>query len=203
MLLVSRSATPYHHGDLAAALETAARELLETRSHADLSLREVARQAGVSHNAPYHHYGDRAGLLKSLAARAMAELVEAQHRAAATVAEPHERLQAVGLAYVGYAVDHSHAFALIYDPEVCAPGDPSAAMAEHIDANHRLLDDLVAELWPDVDDAGRAARAAGLWSTVHGLAQLVTAGHLSREVVGPALEALVTAPPALQVRSSG
>lgn len=187
---MSRSAAPYHHGNLAEALETAARELLETHSAADLSLREVARQAGVSHNAPYHHYGDRASLLKSLAARAMAELVEAQQRAAAAGGDARGRLLAVGLAYVGYAVEHSNAFALIYDPEICVPGDPGQVMGALIDENHALLAELVAQLWPDADEAGRAARAAGLWATVHGLAQLVTAGHLPREVVGPALAAL-------------
>ncbi len=187
---MSRSAAPYHHGNLAEALETAARELLEKHSAADLSLREVARQAGVSHNAPYHHYGDRASLLKSLAARAMAELVEAQQRAADAGGDARGRLLAVGLAYVEYAVEHSHAFALIYDPEVCVPGDPSSTMADLIDANHALLAELVATLWPDADEAGRAAHAAALWSTVHGLAQLVTAGHLPREAVAPALATL-------------
>ncbi len=187
---MSRSALPYHHGNLAEALETAARELLETHSAAELSLREVARQAGVSHNAPYHHYGDRASLLKSLAARSMAELVEAQQLAADSGGDARDRLLAVGLAYVGYAVEHAHAFALIYDPEVCVPGDPSSAMSALIDANHALLAGLVAELWPHADEQARAARAAALWSTVHGLAQLVTAGHLPREVVAPALATL-------------
>lgn len=187
---MSRSAAPYHHGNLAAVLETAARELLETHSAADLSLREVARQAGVSHNAPYHHYGDRASLLKSLAARAMAELVEAQQRAAGAGGDARSRLLSVGLAYVGYAVDHSNAFALIYDPEICVPGDPGEAMGALIDANQALLAELVAELWPHDDELSRSARAAALWSAVHGLAQLVTAGHLPREVVAPALAML-------------
>lgn len=190
MLRVSRSAAPYHHGNLAEALETAARELLETRSAAELSLREVARQAGVSHNAPYHHYGDRASLLKSLAALVMSELVEAQQRAAGAGGDARSRLLAVGLAYVGYAADHSNAFALVYDPEICVPGDPGEVMGALIDANHALLAELVAELWPHDDELTRSARAAALWSTVHGLAQLVTAGHLPREVVGPALATL-------------
>ena len=60
---MSRSTGGYHHGNLQAALEDAALDLLETTSAAKISLREVARRAGVSHNAPYHHFGDRAALV--------------------------------------------------------------------------------------------------------------------------------------------
>ena len=69
MLLVSRSSATYHHGNLQAALEDAALSLLETQPAARISLREVARRAGVSHNAPYHHFGDRAALLHTLGVR--------------------------------------------------------------------------------------------------------------------------------------
>jgi AcrR family transcriptional regulator len=187
---MSRSAAPYHHGNLAAVLETAARELLETHSAADLSLREVARQAGVSHNAPYHHYGDRASLLTSLGVRAMSELLGVQQAAVDDDDDPRAQLMAIGLAYVNYAVEHPNAFALIFDPEICVPGHTSSAMAELIDANQRLLGHLVAQLMPHADERAQAAHAAGLWGTVHGVAQLVTAGHLPREVVRPALESI-------------
>jgi AcrR family transcriptional regulator len=187
---MSRSAAPYHHGNLAAVLETAARELLETQSASELSLREVARQAGVSHNAPYHHYGDRAGLLTSLAVRAMSELLEVQRAAALHDDEPIGQLLAIGLAYVNYAVEHPNAFALIFDPEMCSPDATGPAMTELVDANQALLGGLVAQLVPTADAGEQAAHAAGLCGIVHGLAQLVTAGHLPREVVRPALESM-------------
>ena len=76
-----RSAGGYHHGNLQAALEDAALDLLETTSAAKISLREVARRAGVSHNAPYHHFGDRAALLGALGVRGMAALLAAQEEA--------------------------------------------------------------------------------------------------------------------------
>ena len=66
MWLVSRSRATYHHGNLQAALEDAALSLLATQPAAKISLREVARRAGVSHNAPYNHFGDRAALLSAL-----------------------------------------------------------------------------------------------------------------------------------------
>ena len=80
---MSSSKTGYHHGDLARALEDAAMQLLERMPAADISLREVARAADVSHNAPYHHFSDRLGLLKAIAERSMADLL-AQVRNATT-----------------------------------------------------------------------------------------------------------------------
>lgn len=195
MLLVSRSSATYHHGNLQAALEDAALSLLETQPAARISLREVARRAGVSHNAPYHHFGDRAALLHALGVRAMRELVEAQEAAVDAAVGPVERVRALGAAYVGYAAEHPQAFALVFDPEYCAPGDPDADMAPLITRNEELLAREVAALVQEPGFAGRdpAALAAALWATVHGMAELVMLGHLPREAAEPALAALVSA----------
>ena len=197
MLLVSRSSSTatYHHGNLQAALEDAALSLLETQPAARISLREVARRAGVSHNAPYHHFGDRAALLHALGVRAMRELVEAQEAAVDAATGPVERVRALGAAYVGYAAEHPQAFALVFDPEYCAPGDPDADMAPLITRNEELLAREVAALVREPGFAGRdpAALAAALWATVHGMAELVMLGHLPREAAEPALAALVSA----------
>ena len=61
--------TTYHHGDLRAALLQAAGEILEKEGLEALSLREAARRAGVSHNAPYRHFPDRDSLLAALVAQ--------------------------------------------------------------------------------------------------------------------------------------
>lgn len=188
MLRMSRSGAAYHHGNLGPTLEEAALELLEERSAAALSLREVARRAGVSHNAPYHHFGDRQQLLKRVAVRAMAELVRAQTEAVAAQREPTARLRALGEAYVGYAVARPHAFQAIFDPDICVPGAPTEEMAPLITANEDLLADVAREVW-GVD--ALAARCAGLWGSVHGLATLVVAGHLPADGVGPALDTLL------------
>lgn len=193
MLLVSRSPGAYHHGNLQAALEDAALELLETTSAARISLREVARRAGVSHNAPYHHFGDRAALLRALGVRAMAALLAAQEEAVASASGPVERVRALGLAYVQYAAAHPQAFSLVFDPDYCAAGSPSEAMAPLIARNEELLATEVAALVREPAYEGRdpVALAAALWATVHGMAQLVTLGHLPPEAVEPALDALV------------
>ena len=176
MLPVSRSRDTYHHGDLAEALESAAMALLAHRPAAEISLREVARAANVSHNAPYHHFTDRTGLLKALAERSMALLVDQVEDAVAISPDPREALAAGGEAYVRFGSEHLHAFDVIYDPAVCVPGSPSERMAPLIGR----LEEVLAQL----------TRACGLegehdveavWGLMHGLATLVGAGHFPLE----------------------
>lgn len=193
MLRMSRSVGGYHHGNLQAALEDAALDLLETTSAAKISLREVARRAGVSHNAPYHHFGDRAALLGALGVRGMAALLAAQEEAADAVDGTVAKVRALGLAYVTYAAAHPQGFALVFDPDYCAADDPSAEMAPLIARNEELLGGLVGQLVLEPGYEGRdpMALSAALWSTVHGMAQLITLGHLPLEAAEPALDALV------------
>ncbi|VXB30465.1 Transcriptional regulator, TetR family [Plantibacter sp. T3] len=196
MLLVSRSTTAYHHGNLGPALEDAALELMRTQGHATLSLREVARRAGVSHNAPYHHFGDRTALLKRLSERGMAELLDAmrEEREATAGRDPREAAVRIGSTYVHYAAQHPERFRLIYDPEVCVPGSPSEAMAPLIGGVEALLAETTASLAPGAEPQVVAALTTAVWAAVHGLAELVVAGHISEVEARPALEALLTRP---------
>lgn len=194
MLRVSRSKPGYHHGNLGPALEDAALDLMTATGHGSLSLREVARAAGVSHNAPYHHFGDRHALLKRLSERSMSELLE-RLRAAMDAADPEStprrRAVAICSAYAGYAADHPERFRVIYDPEVCVPGSPSAAMAPLISEMEDIVARVAATMVPTCSSAAQAAMATGLWGSVHGLAELVVAGHIAREEVDPAIVAIV------------
>jgi len=201
MLLVSRSDSAYHHGNLGPTLESAALELMRTQGHASLSLREVARTAGVSHNAPYHHFGDRAALLKRLSERSMGELLSAlqaveQHQTSGKgqmqESADSARVLAVGIGvtYVGYAADYPERFRLIYDPNVCIPGAPSAEMKPLLEQMEGVLARATAALLP-ADQAPPAAElGTAVWGVVHGLAELVVAGHISRAEVEPAMVAL-------------
>ncbi|WP_105565648.1 TetR/AcrR family transcriptional regulator [Microbacterium halophytorum] len=186
---MSRSSAGYHHGNLRAALLDAADAMLAESGSASLSLREVARRADVSHNAPYHHFADRRALLKALAERHMSRLLDAQ-RAAAAASEPATRLREVGRAYVGYAIAHPQAFGVVFDPEVCVPGHPTETMAPLIRANEELLADVIREAAPELEPDARASAEAGLWAFVHGLAELIIAGHLPPEVAESAADGL-------------
>lgn len=146
-------------------------QLLAEKPAQEISLREVARAADVSHNAPYHHFADRRGLLKVLAERSMADLV-ADVREATAGTDPVSALIAGGGAYLRFAVERPNGFDVIYDPTVCIPGEPSEIMAPLIAELENLL--------------GAASAAAGLpaaedflgvWGLMHGLGTLCAAGH--------------------------
>src|ERR1700750_2993966 len=92
-------ARPYHHGDLRRALVEAARRLLESEGPTALSLRAVAREAGVSPAAPYHHFKDKAELLDAVAHEGW-ELLEQQMAEAKDKAVGRGQMNALGVAYV-------------------------------------------------------------------------------------------------------
>lgn len=178
---MSTSHREYHHGDLARVLEDAAWRLLAEKPAPLIGLREVARAAGVSHNAPYHHFSDRRGLLKVLAERGMAELLNAVNRSVHEAKGPREILHTGGQEYIRFAAQHPHAFEVIYDPTVCIPGSPTAAMAP-----------LIGELEQRIDEAsvgaGLPARlgATGTWGLMHGLAILTATGHTTLDAAAAA-----------------
>jgi len=199
----ARLAKPYHHGDLRNALLTAARRRLETGGLDGLSLRALAKAAGVSHAAPAHHFGDRQGLVGALVGRGFEDLAAVIREAVATASTPFEALDAVGVAYVRFAADHPELFRLIVQrtPDLEASGDESGLRAAE-DAQ-RLLAEVVANAWGSNDEpraavgrlapvgdvavgapgpaAGAALPPAALlaWAGVHGLATLWIDGQLA------------------------
>ncbi|UPL13782.1 TetR/AcrR family transcriptional regulator [Microbacterium galbinum] len=183
---MSSSKTGYHHGDLARALEDAAMQLLERMPAADISLREVARAADVSHNAPYHHFSDRLGLLKAIAERSMADLLAQVQNATTDAATPRAALAAGGEAYIRFAVEHPHAFDAVYDPTVCVPGSPTATMAPLIDALEGALAAAAAATGLD-----RPTDVVALWGLIHGLGTLAAAGHFGLDDALASYEALL------------
>jgi AcrR family transcriptional regulator len=105
---------PYHHGDLRPALLRAAVEVIGQSGPAAMSLREVARRAGVSHAAAAYHFGDKAGLLTALAAQGYRMLTEELR----SVRDARSGLLEVGVAYVRFAVSHRAHFEVMYRPEL-------------------------------------------------------------------------------------
>src|SRR2546428_4637237 len=109
--------TPYHHGDLHDALLAAAERVLERDGLAGLTLRAVAREAGVSHAAPTHHFGDLTGLLSELAAIGFRRFNEAMVAAGDTEAHPLMKALARAKAYVAYAQASPGMYSLMFPHE--------------------------------------------------------------------------------------
>src|SRR5436190_10168835 len=108
-------ARPYHHGDLRRALIDAARRLLESEGPSALSLRAVAREAGVSPAAPYHHFKDKGELLDAVAGEGWSMLDEAIVAAKASAPSIHAAMTEIGVAYVCFATNNPALYRVMYD----------------------------------------------------------------------------------------
>lgn len=166
------------------ALLRSALELVEREGVGALSLREVARRLGVTHQAPYHYFRDRGALLGALAAEGFARLTRALAESSREGA-PLERLRAAGAAYVRFAREERGYFALMFRPEllpepVTVPEGPAAF-------------GVLLELVRLCQDAGHLEPgdphpwALLCWSTVHGIAALHSEGPLAALPGVPAL----------------
>lgn len=160
----------YHHGDLRRALLAAAVEAIAENGPAALSLRDLARRAGVSHAAPAHHFRDKAGLLTALAIEGYDLLAERLAEAA------RADLLTAGVNYVRFAVEHRAHFEVMFRPELYHRDDPTLVAARQR-AGEALRTGVAA--LPDAP-AGAAAELDRLaaWSIVHGFATLWLGGAL-------------------------
>src|SRR3990172_5080540 len=113
-----RTPATYHHGDLRAALLKAALQILRTRGLAALSLREVARKAGVSHQAPYHHFATRGHLLAALAAEGFNQLGDELDRIQAAAGDAVSAAQDTGVRCVTFAAANPDRFRLMFGADI-------------------------------------------------------------------------------------
>ncbi|MFJ5934419.1 TetR/AcrR family transcriptional regulator [Streptomyces sp. NPDC093071] len=179
----------YHHGDLRAACLRAARELLEEDGSAGLSLRAVARRAGVSATAPYRHYADRDALVSAVAAEGYRELAEHLAGAHPSPSTPDE-LAAVAVAYVRFALEHPALFRAMF----AEPCDPTSA--ERVAATAAISEYVRGIVRATFPDADAEALSTTVWALVHGLAFLHLDGKLDAstpEVVAAQVTAAVQA----------
>jgi AcrR family transcriptional regulator len=156
----------YHHGDLRRTILDAALRVIAVEGAGALSLRDLARQAQVSHAAPAHHFGSRVGLLTAIAVEGYRLLGEALG------AEPVPSFLETGARYVQFALEHPAHFQVMYSPDLYESSDPdlSAARAQTRAALQRA--------------AGGRARQVAAWSLAHGFATLWTSGTLSEAADG-------------------
>jgi AcrR family transcriptional regulator len=171
----------YHHGDLRRALVDAALAALARDRSASFTLRSLARTVGVSHNAPYAHFTDKAALLAEIASLGFAELADRLREAVArTPEDPAAQMIAAAVAYVRFGVEHPAHYRLMFSaPELA--GFRAPAIGERIGAAafsvlthvlHALhASRAPASTSPDAESVRRDALAA--WSLVHGLTSLV------------------------------
>lgn len=168
------------NSDLRAQILDASVTLIEEKGLGALSMREVARRAGVSHQAPYHYFADRQAILAAIAGEGFRRLSAALEPAVASKRKPVARLELGGRAYVAFALSQPGYFRVMFRPELVALENYPDALASAQEAFARL-ESLVA----GVVEAGviEPSHAPGLvtvaWSFVHGLSSLVLDGPLS------------------------
>jgi AcrR family transcriptional regulator len=161
----------YHHGDLRAALVRAALELLEESGESALSLRAVARRAGVSPAAPYRHYADREALISAVAGVGYRELAERLAAAHPSPSTP-EQLTGVAIAYVQFALDRPALFRTMFGEPCDRDNDERVAATAAVSLYVR---GIVERSFPQAD---AEALATAIWALVHGLASLHLDGKL-------------------------
>jgi AcrR family transcriptional regulator len=165
-------ARPYHHGDLSRALIDAARRLLEAEGPSALSLRAVAREAGVSPAAPYHHFKDKGELLEAVAGEGWDMLDAAIAKAKAQAPSVERALNEIGVAYVCFARDNPALYRVMYDTARDREDLPDQMQGDKDSAYCKVRDTLVAAGAnpQDAHDIELATIAA--WCSAHGLAEM-------------------------------
>ncbi|MGW7199965.1 TetR/AcrR family transcriptional regulator [Streptomyces chryseus] len=163
----------YHHGDLRRAVLTAALDVIRTEGPAALSLRDLARRAGVSHAAPAHHFKDRTGLLTAIATEGYDLLTAALSDAT--------DLRDAGVRYVRFAVAHPAHFQVMFQPDLQRAEDPElqAAKARSYERLRAKVAGLTGDRVGDPELTGTAA-----WSIAHGFATLLLTNNLDRSLGG-------------------
>jgi AcrR family transcriptional regulator len=161
---------PYHHGDLRGALLAAAEAALSEMPLEDVSLREIARRAGVSHAAPKHHFSSLGQLFGEVAAmgfeRFHATLSEASNRSSGQ--SPAERLLAMGRAYVRFSKENATVYGLMFGKR-----DSVVETTPHLATAMYNAWELLHEHVTAVVGAQKSLNGAvTVWSTVHGIATL-------------------------------
>lgn len=175
---IMRRRKSYHHGNLREALLDAAIRLIAEVGPRAFTLREVARRAGVSHNAPYRHFQDKEDLMAAVATEGYRELTAAMLQAADGQRKALDRLKRAGLAYITFALRRPEHFTVMFDAPFSRHEHSEAAQAAE-QAFGTLVNFVKncqehSQLPPG--DSLRMALLA--WTMVHGIAKLAITGRL-------------------------
>jgi len=175
----SKSKPRYHHGDLRRSLIDASLALIAEEGFSALTLREVARRAGVTHAAPYRHFEDKEALLAAVAEEGFRAMTAQMHERMSRENGPAERLAACGVAYVLFAVRHPAHFRVMFGPHFARPALHEGLSTEGSNAFGLLVQSIIQGQQMGVLREGEPLPLAlGAWSLVHGLASLLVDGVL-------------------------
>jgi AcrR family transcriptional regulator len=182
---------PYHHGDLRAALLAAAERTLRDKGVGALSLRELAREIGVSHAAPGRHFKDKQALLNALALAGYERLDQSLTAADDPALPVEARLTALARTYLGFATDNAELLELMYarkhDPD--ASEQMAAAVDRTVGTLVRVLSDAQERgeiIQGDPEELNLVTGAA-----LHGVSAFIAAGWLTPEAALAGAETLV------------
>ena len=165
-------ARPYHHGDLRRALIDAASRLLEAEGPSALSLRAVAREAGVSPAAPYHHFKDKTELLEAVAHEGWTLLDQALAKAKAEAPSPREAMNNLGVAYVCFARENPALYRVMYDTARDKEALPEEMQQGEDSAYCKVRDTLIDAGADPADTHEIELVTAAAWCSAHGLAEM-------------------------------
>ena len=183
----------YHHGDLRRALIDAAAKLAAKHGAVGVTIRKVAGEIGVSHAAPYYYFPTREALLAAVAEEGFSRFDAAQDEAVRRAGpDPRERLRALGVSYVRFAIRNPYYFRVMFRPEFRKLEAYPALAEVSSRVFDRLIDTVRAVIArtrsPEIDPVLPSILA---WSAVHGLASLWLDGPLpTRTPAGTRIEAV-------------
>ena len=165
--------------DLRSELLRTSRELLDEAGPSALSMREVARRAGCTHQAPYHYFANREAILAALVCEGFDELADrlAVAHDGLGSADLHAVLVASGNAYVEFALRRPVVFRVMFRPDVCDP----ERFPEVVQAGQRARRELARLAEAVMGDGAQVEAEVLIWSGVHGLASLLLDGPLAGE----------------------
>ena len=165
-------ARPYHHGDLRRALIDAARRILEAEGPSALSLRAVAREAGVSPAAPYHHFKDKGELLDAVAMEGWDMLDVVIANAKDQASSPADALDEIGVSYVCFARDNPALYRVMYDTARDREALPEDMAADKDSAYCKVRDTFVEGGADHANELDLELATIAAWCSAHGLAEM-------------------------------
>jgi len=173
-MTVKSKKSAYHHGNLREELVTQGMAIVERDGLGSLTMRAIAERVGVTQTAPLHHFGNKSALLAAIAARGFRMLFDHRMNALRDKRTPEERLMAVLMAYVQFAIDHPALYQLMHGPDIA----DKAEFPELNDAatrSYSLLESAVADFLLAQEGSMDRSRDAtlGAWTVCQGLATVL------------------------------